>query len=86
MESPEQDIKKYARLILRKKGLFFAVAASIMAVFVMAGYLLPKTYEATVYGAYCRKVFTTNMSKALPSRHPASKASAVFPLPLKAKA
>jgi len=46
MESTEQDVKKYARLILRKKRLFFMVAASIMAVFIMAGYILPKTYEA----------------------------------------
>jgi polysaccharide biosynthesis transport protein len=46
MESTEQDLMKYARLILKNKRLYFAVAASIMAAFVIAGYLLPKTYEA----------------------------------------
>ncbi len=67
MESTEQDIKKYARLILRKKRLYFAVAASIMTAFIMAGYLLPKTYEATctvlmeksVYDEYVKDIAIT---------------------------
>jgi len=67
MEPTEQDIGKYARLILKKKRLYFAVAASIMAAFVMAGYLLPKTYEAkctvlivkSVYDEYVKGIAIT---------------------------
>jgi len=67
MEPTELDIRKYARLILRKKRLYFAVAASIMTVFVMAGYLLPKIYEAkctvlmvnSVYDDYVKGVAMT---------------------------
>jgi len=68
MESTELDIKKYARLMLRKKRLFFAVAASIMAVFIMAGYVMPKTYEAqstvrivkSVYDEYVKGIAITS--------------------------
>lgn len=67
MESSQQDIRNYARLVLRKKGLFFAVAASIIAVFIIAGYLMPKTYEATctvlveksVYDEYVKGIAIT---------------------------
>jgi len=67
MESTEPVVIKYARLMLRKKGLFFAVAASIMTVFIMAGYIWPKTYEAqctvlivkSVYDDYVKGIAIT---------------------------
>lgn len=67
MESTEQDIRKYARLILKKKRLYFAVAASIIAAFVIAGYLWPKTYEGkctvlivkSVYDEYVKGIAIT---------------------------
>ena len=67
MEMPQQDLRKYVRLVLRKKGVFFAVAALIMAIFIIAGYLLPKTYEATctvlmeksVYDEYVKGIAIT---------------------------
>lgn len=57
MEAKEQDIRKYVRLIVKKKRLFFAFAASIMAIFIMAGYLLPKTYEAQCTVRMVRSVY-----------------------------
>lgn len=84
METPQQDLRKYVRLVLRKKGVFFAVAALIMAIFVIAAYLLPKTYEATctvlmeksVYDEYVKGIAITpsgeqslsNLSFALKSK------------------
>lgn len=47
MEPSEFDIKKYLKLIDKKKRLFIGAALAIMTVVTLASYLLPKQYEAT---------------------------------------
>ena len=67
MEPGEQDIKKYVRLVRKKKRLFFAIVASITVIFIMACYILPKTYEAkctvlivkSVYDDYVKGIAIT---------------------------
>ncbi|MFZ5997647.1 MAG: XrtA system polysaccharide chain length determinant [Nitrospirota bacterium] len=47
MEPSELDIKKYLKLIDKKKRLFIGAALAIMTAVTLVSYLLPKQYEAT---------------------------------------
>ncbi|MEW6116804.1 MAG: XrtA system polysaccharide chain length determinant [Nitrospirota bacterium] len=47
MEPSEFDIKKYLKLIDKKKRLFIGAALAIMTAVTLVSYLLPKQYEAT---------------------------------------
>ncbi len=46
MESSESDIKRYLKLIHKKKHIFITTAITIITVAVIGGYFLPKVYEA----------------------------------------
>ena len=85
MGSTDQDMRKYVRLMVRRKGLLFAVAASIITLFIIVGYLMPKKYEAkctvlivkSVYDEYVKGIAITptgdesfgSLSFALKSRY-----------------
>lgn len=47
MESSEYEYKKYLQLIIKRKGLFIALALAIMTGAIICSYLLPKKYMAT---------------------------------------
>jgi polysaccharide biosynthesis transport protein len=45
-KSPDFDIRHYWGIILKKKHIALAIAFSVLSIFTLAGFILPKTYEA----------------------------------------